>query len=222
MSEPGEPARVLLASASPRRRSLLGLLGVNFTVVVSRFDERSLAHLADPEEYVREAAAGKAAEVAARRSGYVLGVDTDVVSPDGAILGKPADADEARRMLRSLSGRAHRVYSGVALLHTSAPGQVERTEVRIVRTDVTFADLPDAAIDAYVATGEPMDKAGAYGIQGGAMPFVTRVEGDISNVIGLPLWTVAEMLTAFGVPLWRPAGSATTPETSTNEPKPGD
>lgn len=199
-----EKPRLLLASASPRRRELLGLLGVSFTVIVSRFNEDSLAHLQNGEEYVRQASEGKANEVATRRSGFILGVDTDVVAPNGRILGKPENGDAARQMLALLSGQTHRVYSGITLIHADAPGQIRQRETRVVRTDVTFAPLPQAAIEAYVRTGEPLDKAGGYGIQGGAMPFVTRVDGDISNVIGLPLWTVAEMLTAFGVPLWKP------------------
>ncbi|MBC8101207.1 MAG: septum formation protein Maf [Cytophagales bacterium] len=197
--------RLLLASASPRRRELLALLGVRYTVAVSRFAEETLSHLTDPVEYVRRAAEGKAEEVVRRRPGCLaLGVDTDVVAPDGTILGKPKDAADAHRLLRLLSGRTHSVYSGVALFQSGPDGVVLRREVRVEETRVTFGDLPDAAIAAYVATGEPMDKAGAYGIQGGAMTFVTRIEGDLSNVIGLPLWTVGEMLTAFGVPLWGP------------------
>lgn len=197
-----EPQRLLLASASPRRRQLLGLLGVRFVVVRSRFDERMLSHLTDPVEYVRRAAEEKAAEVARRRPGIILGADTDVVAPDGTILGKPADAEDAARMLRALSGATHTVYSGVALLESDGT-TVMRRDLRVVGTKITFGALPDAAIRAYVATGEPGDKAGGYAIQGGALPFVTHVDGDLSNVIGLPLWTVAEMLQGFGFPLWR-------------------
>lgn len=205
----GETPRLLLASASPRRRELLALLGVRYDVVVSRFDEETLSYLTDPVEYVRSAAESKAEEVSRRYPGcFVLGVDTDVVAPDGAILGKPEDAADARRLLRLLSGQTHRVYSGVALLSSDGRGAIVRRDVRVEETRVTFADLPDAAINAYVATGEPMDKAGAYGIQGGAMAFVTRLEGDLSNVIGLPLWTVGQMLAACGVPLWNPAETA--------------
>lgn len=200
----GKTPCLLLASASPRRRELLALLGVSYTVVVSRFAEETLAHLTDPIEYVRRAAESKAEEVARRHPGcFVLGVDTDVVAPDGTILGKPRDSADAHRILRLLSGNTHSVCSGVALLQTGAGGAIVRRDVRVEETRVTFADLPSDAIAAYVATGEPMDKAGAYGIQGGAMAFVTRLEGDPSNVIGLPLWTVGEMLTAFGVPLWK-------------------
>jgi septum formation protein len=106
-------------------------------------------------------------------------------------------------MLRSLSGKTHTVFSGVALLTVPTPGTVTEQALCVVETRVTMAELPDEAIAAYVATGEPLDKAGGYGIQGGAMPFVTRIEGDPSNVIGLPLWSVAELLSQAKVPLWR-------------------
>ena len=206
----GAGSRLLLASASPRRRELLRLIGVRFTVVASRFDESTLLHLSDPEEYVRRAAEGKAAEVAARRAGIILGVDTDVVAPDGEVLGKPQDDEDAARMLRRLSGRTHTVYSGVVLLQSDGAA-VTRRAARLIGTQVTFGDLSETAIRAYVATGEPRDKAGAYGIQGGALPFVTRVDGDLSNVIGLPLWTVGEMLAEFGVPLWNSPAPADAP-----------
>ena len=198
----GETRKLWLASASPRRRELLGRLGVRFTVVVSRFDEDTLSYLTDGAEYVTRAAESKAREVAGRRKGLILGVDTDVVAPDGAILGKPADAEDAKRMLRDLSGKTHRVYSGVALLESREGEGIVRAETRVVRTDVTLAHIPEAAIAAYVATGEPMDKAGGYGMQGNAMPFVARIEGDPSNVIGLPLSTVGELLSTFSFPLW--------------------
>jgi septum formation protein len=215
----GAPAtggrRLLLASASPRRRELLGLLGVRFVVVASRFDEATLASLAasDAPEYVRRAASGKAEEVAGRRAGLILGVDTDVVAPDGQVLGKPRNPDEAHAMLRSLSGRTHTVFSGVTLLESDGQHAVLRRDDRLVETRVTLGDLSDTAIRAYVASGEPFDKAGGYGMQGRAMPFVTRIEGDPSNVIGLPLWTVAEMLAGFGLPLW-----SQWPDTAGNNP----
>lgn len=202
---PDVPApRLFLASASPRRRELLALLGVPFAVEVSRFDEGSLAHLTDPVQYVRAAALGKAEEVAARHAGITLGSDTDVVAPDGTILGKPVDADDARRMLRLLSGQTHSVFSAVALVQSDGTGLngITQREVRVAETRVTFDTLSDAAITAYVATGDPLDKAGAYGIQGGALAFVARIEGDLSSVIGLPLVTTREMLEAFGVMLF--------------------
>jgi len=185
----------------------LALLGIEYTVIVSAFDEALLSHLTDGREYVQCAALRKAEEVAGRHAGWVLGVDTDVVAPDGTILGKPTDTEDAFRMLRALSGQTHTVYSGVALLQATAPGVIAQSQVRVVETKVTMAELPDAAIRAYVETGEPLDKAGGYGIQGGAMPFVTRIEGDPSNVIGLPLWTVAELLSSAEIPLWRNLGA---------------
>lgn len=176
---------------------------MEFIVEVSRFDEGSLAFLTEGREYVQQAALCKAQEVAQRLSGWVLGVDTDVVAPDGTILGKPANAAEAMAMLRSLSGKTHTVFSGVALLTVPELGQISVQALTVVETKVTMASLPDEAIAAYIATGEPFDKAGGYGIQGGAMPFVTRIEGDPSNVIGLPLWSVAELLSDAKIPLWR-------------------
>lgn len=133
-------------------------------------------------------------------------MDTDVVAPDGRILGKPADRAEATQMLRSLSGQTHTVFSGVALLTVTTPGEIVAQELQVVETRVTMATLPEEAIAAYVASGEPLDKAGGYGIQGGAMPFVTRIEGDPSNVIGLPLWSVVELLARAQIPLWRHGG----------------
>jgi septum formation protein len=175
-------------------------------VEVSRFEEESLAFLTEGREYVQQAALCKAQEVAQRHSGWILGVDTDVVAPDGTILGKPATPSEATAMLGSLSGNTHTVFSGVALLTVPEPGQIAAQALTVVETKVTMASLPDEAIAAYIATGEPFDKAGGYGIQGGAMPFVTRIDGDPSNVIGLPLWSVAELLSFAKIPLWRNTG----------------
>ncbi|MCX6368856.1 MAG: Maf family protein [Armatimonadetes bacterium] len=203
-------AKLVLASASPRRQQLLGLLGVEFIVEVSRFDESSLAYLTDGRVYVQQAALSKAQDVAQRHAGWILGVDTDVVAPDGTILGKPTDSDDAIQMLRSLSGKTHKVFSGVALLTVAQPGQIIAEALTVVETRVTMAHLPEDAIRAYVATGEPLDKAGGYGIQGGAMPFVTHLEGDPSNVIGLPLWSVAELLSDAKISLWRNTGPNST------------
>ena len=200
-------ATLYLASASPRRRELLAYLGVAFTVEVSRFDEEALkARISDPAQYVRAAALGKARNVASRRAGIILGCDTDVAL-DGVILSKPVDAGDAARMLRTLSGQTHSVHSAVALLESDG-ATVTRQDMRVVETRVTFDTLSDAAIAAYVATGDPLDKAGAYGIQTGGIAFVRRVDGDLSSVIGLPLPTVREMLTAFGVPLWNGSNRA--------------
>jgi len=193
--------RLILASASPRRRELLENLGVNFEVLVSDFDEGTLAHIVDPAEYVVRAAESKAEAVAARcRDGIVLGVDTDVVAPDGNILGKPTGLDDARRMLRSLSGKTHHVYSAVtALLVVS--GVIRQRGTRLVTVAVSFRPLSDQAIEHYMTASEYGDKAGGYGIQGRAMAFVDRLDGDLSAVIGLPLTALTDLLGEFGVSL---------------------
>jgi len=199
-------APIYLASASPRRRELIAHLGVSCTIVPSAFDETSVGNTPTPEGYVLAAAIGKALDVAAKHDGIVIGVDTDVVDPNGMVLGKPSDPDAARAMLESLAGRTHRVLSGVALVE-SACGAIKRQTTAVVETKVTMAPLDRDAIDAYVATGEPFDKAGGYGMQGAAMAFVTRIDGDPSNVIGLPLWTLAGMLREFQIPLWGTRGA---------------
>jgi septum formation protein len=175
--------RLVLASASPRRRELLGQLGVAFDVVAADIDETPRPG-ERPLALVRRLAATKARAV---DGDPVLAADT-IVEVDGEILGKPVDADDARRMLRRLSARAHRVHTGVALRAG------DRLEVQAVTTIVTFVPLLPSAIDWYLATGEPFDKAGAYAIQGVGGVFVETVRGSVSNVVGLPLTTVARML----------------------------
>jgi len=182
------PPRLILASTSPRRRELLGLLGLPFAIVASHFDEDSLPPVGlAPADYVTRLASGKAREVAARTAGdaLVIGADTTVVL-DGDFLGKPADAEDARAMLRRLGGRTHQVYTGLCLVpvHGSAAGEAI-TDAAV--TDVTFDPIPEDALRAYVATGEPLDKAGAYGIQGRALSFIPAIHGDYFNVVGLPL-----------------------------------
>jgi septum formation protein len=184
---------LILASASPRRRELLSLLGIPFRIVVSDFDEDSLRGLSDPLIYVAAAARGKARAVATREDGLILGVDTDVVAPNGAILGKPSNRGDAAQMLRLLSGRTHVVYSSICLIRAKS-GIMESADERTVRTDVTFSALTDALIDRYLDQNEYADKAGAYGIQGAALALVERIDGDLSNVIGLPLPAVRTLL----------------------------
>jgi septum formation protein len=183
-----------LASASPRRAALLKLAGLKPVAVPSRVPELRLPK-EKPQGMVLRLANAKAYEVRARlvkkgvRKGWVLGADT-TVSRGGRILEKPATAREAARMLAFLSGRTHLVHTGVALLpvHRAMPRFFTET------TKVRFRKLSAAEIKAYVATGEPLDKAGAYGIQGRAAAFVTRIEGDYCNVVGLPLARVVEVL----------------------------
>lgn len=175
---------VILASASPRRRELLGQIGINFRIQVSEVEEQIGA--VGPDEAVRELSAQKAeavmAQLVQKERSLVIGADT-VVSCDGVILGKPVDAEDAKRMLRLLSGRSHEVYTGVTLLH----GKNRERYTFAERTVVHFAPMTEREIADYVATGDPMDKAGAYGIQGICACYITGIEGDYNNVVGLPV-----------------------------------
>ena len=184
--------RLFLASASPRRRELLSLTDLPFTVEVSEAQEVSAGR---PDEIVSRNALMKARAVSARHpEDAVLSADTVVFLPEtGCVLGKPADEDDAVRMLRLLSGRENLVYTGVALV---GPGFEDvRTEV----SHVFFDEMTEAEIHAYAATGEPMDKAGAYAVQGRASLFIRAVTGSPSNVIGLPMHLVRRMLSKHGL-----------------------
>ena len=184
---------LILASASPRRQELLRQIGCEFRVIVSEAQEISDGGLS-PEQLAVTNARRKAEDVAAREgvSVPVLGADT-VVAVDEMILGKPKDEENAARMLRLLSGRQHFVYTGIALAY--------RGEVRedVVRTSVWMDALSSEEIAAYIATKEPMDKAGAYAVQGRAAKFIPRIEGSFSNVVGLPLHAVAELVRKVGI-----------------------
>jgi len=183
-------AELVLASGSPRRHELLTRLGVPFTVRVPDVDETAL-----PGEravrYVERLARAKAVATQRAHDEVVLGADT-TVDVDGTILGKPLDRAEAQAMLTRLSGRAHAVHTGVAI---ALAGDLISD---VTTTDVTFRALTTAEIDAYLATEEPFDKAGAYAIQGHAAAFVTAVVGSLSNVVGLPLAQTAALLTRAG------------------------
>jgi len=192
-------SRLVLASASPRRAELLRAAGIPFDVVVSDVDEtQSVGET--PDAYVERLASAKAVAVADRGEARpVLGADTTVVV-DGAVLGKPIDTADARRMLLLLSGRTHIVLTGVALVAPrSGVAENRRRLVRVCATQVTFAPLTEAELNWYVASGEPMDKAGAYAIQGLASRFVTRVDGSYSNVVGLPVSHVWAMCSELGI-----------------------
>lgn len=185
-----EARPLILASGSPRRRELLGRMGYEFQICSPDVDEHVSGHARD---IVRTLAVRKARAAAERFDrGVIIASDT-LVSLDGAPLGKPANADDARRMLRALSGREHEVFTGVCLIDA----QTGMEEAQVDRTGVRFRPLTDAEIDAYVATGEPMDKAGAYGIQGGAGAFVEGLDGSFENVMGFPVDDVERMLRAF-------------------------
>lgn len=184
---------IILASASPRRAELLESAGIRFTVVPGHIDETPLPG-EQPVDHVLRLAREKGAEVAGREDGrFFIGADT-IVLCDGEIMGKPRDNGDARRMLVKLSGRTHQVITGFAVLDR----ETGRTVARSVSTDVTFKTLDDGEIDAYVATGCPLDKAGAYAIQGGAAYMVERISGSYTNVVGLPLCEVVAVLRDLG------------------------
>jgi septum formation protein len=177
--------KLILASGSPRRAELLRQAGLDFEIVVPQIDERPLPGEA-PDEFVCRTAREKAESIPANGT-VILAADTAVV--DGTrILGKPSDVTDAVAMLRSLSGHTHEVMTGVCIRFP------DRTACFHIETRVTFRSLSESEIDTYVASGEPMDKAGAYAIQGGAAKMVRRIEGSYSNVVGLPLCEVIEAL----------------------------
>ncbi|HYB94266.1 MAG TPA: Maf family protein [Vicinamibacterales bacterium] len=178
---------LILASRSPRRSELLTAAGIPFEVLAADVDETPHAREA-PAAYVERLAIAKAqAVLPLRPAARVLGADT-TVTIDGEILGKPADSADARRMLRLLSGRAHDVHTGVAVVTAT------RVQSAVDTTRVWFSTLTDEDISWYVATGEPVDRAGAYAIQGFASRFIPRIEGSYSNVVGLPVALVSSIL----------------------------
>ncbi|MDP9037936.1 MAG: Maf family protein [Acidobacteriota bacterium] len=191
MPAPDQPPRLILASSSPRRRELLAQAGYTFTVEAADVDE-SLHHGEEPAAYVRRLAEKKAEAVFARHaqqpSGLlVLAADTSVVC-DGRILGKPADAADAERMLRMLSARAHTVLTGIAARHEHG------NQSAVEQTEVTFDRIPEGELALYCATSEPLDKAGAYGIQGFAARWIPRIDGCYFNVMGLPIARTVELI----------------------------
>jgi septum formation protein len=184
---------IILGSASPRRRELLAQLGVEFGVAAPDIDETPRPG-ETPVDYVRRLAVEKSHAVRSPAETLVITADT-TVDLGGEILGKPVDADEAAAMLRRLSARTHRVHTGVAVRRDT------HVVSEVVTSLVTFAPLTAAAIEWYVGTGEPLDKAGAYAVQGAGGVFVQMVRGSVSNVVGLPLHTVAKLSAELGSPL---------------------
>ena len=183
---------IILASGSPRRKELMERAGLDFSIVTADVDE-TIPEGTPPNEAVTALAVKKARAVARDHPDrLVIGADT-VVSIDGRILGKPSDAEDARRMLSLLSGRMHRVYTGIALIKN------DRVKSFYDETAVHFYKLSDEEIRAYIATGEPMDKAGAYGIQGRGCTLVQRIEGDFFNVVGFPIAKIYREMRDFDV-----------------------
>ncbi len=184
-------SNLILASQSPRRRELLQQLQLSFTVVSSNADETIEQHV-NPADAVMELAKRKALVIAEDHpNSFVVGSDT-VVAQEELILGKPENPTEAKEMLQRLSGKTHSVYTGVAII------QGQKEHVFYEKTDVTFWELAEEQIDAYIATGEPFDKAGAYGIQALGAIFVKEIKGDYFSVVGLPISKVYRALKDMG------------------------
>jgi septum formation protein len=185
--------RIILASASPRRSELLESAGIRFQVVPGHIDETPLP-AEKPLDHVLRLAEEKSREVAKREDGdFFIGADT-IVLCDNEIMGKPVNPEDAVRMLTKLSGRQHEVITGTAIYEKARDSSIRRA----VTTKVLFKELSEDEISAYVATGCPMDKAGAYAIQGGAAFMVRSIEGSYTNVVGLPLCEVVEALRHLG------------------------
>lgn len=188
MIQPALP--LILASGSPRRRELLDLMGLTYTVETPDVDESFSGR---PSETVMEISRRKAAAVAARHSDSIIIAADTLVFADGA-LGKPHAPERAKEMLRSLAGNWHHVYTGITVINTRS-GRILRN---VDKTRVHLVPMTEQEIDAYVATGEPLDKAGAYGIQGMGGMFVDRIDGSYSNVVGLPMSMLRIMLAQVG------------------------
>lgn len=186
-------SEIILASASPRRRELLENMGLDFSVIVSDADEDGIDVAVPPEIYVQELALLKATAAAKKildkEDSLIISADTVVVY-DNKVLGKPKDEAEAKAMLKMLSGRIHQVYTGFCVLRMKDA----LTVCKSVCTDVRFKNLTDEKIEKYVATKEPMDKAGSYGIQGFGAMLIDAIKGDYFNVVGLPVSELAEIL----------------------------
>ena len=220
------PKRLILASASPRRKELLAVLKLPFEVIPSEVEEDWLLDRSDgsPTQLAEDLAREKAMDVfhqvsfgqlaPKRENRIIVAADTIVVSDrngENEILGKPRDADDARRMLRLISGTSHSVLTGVCLMECEWLEEHREWwpiwNTRVVETQVRFRKMSPELIDAYIATGEPFDKAGAYGIQGYASAFVEAIHGDYFNVVGLPVSMVASMLENIGIQWWRGASA---------------
>lgn len=179
---------IILASASPRRKELLEQVGIACRVVPSEVEEKITTVV--PKDVVMELSAQKAEEVAGRMKEpcVVLGADT-IVSVNGKIFGKPSDVQQAKEMLLELQGTTHQVYTGVTLIWIGEQ-KIQKRETFYEMTEVTFYPMTEKEIMAYIRTGEPMDKAGAYGIQGRSAIYIEKIKGDYNNVVGLPVASV--------------------------------
>lgn len=187
--------KVILASKSPRRKELLGLLDLDFEIITADTDEIINPDVPVCDEVARlSLQKAQAVSRLAKYDDVIISADT-VVELDGKVFGKPKTEEQAAIMLKTLSNNTHRVFTGVTVM------QSEKVETRVVTTEVTFRAVSEKEIFDYIATGEPMDKAGAYGIQGRASKFVSRIDGDYFSVVGLPVCTLSEMLKNFKIDL---------------------
>lgn len=205
-------SQIILASASPRRKELLEQIGLEFEICPAKGEEIITKTI--PHEVVMELSKQKAEEVAAMVVGFqkenqdittpsdilVIGADT-VVAYEGNILGKPKDEEDAKRMLTMLSGNTHSVFTGVTLVLIDKSGRVGEL-VFYEKTDVTMHAMTEAEIERYVASGEPMDKAGSYGIQGKCAIYVEKITGDYNNVVGLPITRIYQELKKIGIDIY--------------------
>lgn len=205
-------SQIILASQSPRRKELLEQIGLEFEICPAKGEEIITKTI--PEEVVMELSKQKAEEVAAMVSSYtqehkdittpsdilVIGADT-VVAYDGKILGKPVDEADAKRMLSMLSGNTHSVFTGVTLVLIDKSGRAGEL-VFFEKTDVKMHAMSEQEIDRYIATGEPMDKAGSYGIQGRCAIYIEKIDGDYNNVVGLPITRIYQELKKIGIDIY--------------------
>ena len=192
--------RIILASGSPRRKELLSLMGVTYEVMVSQKEEK--LQDVEPSGLVMELAKMKACDIAQQVEGpaVIIGADT-VVAYDGKILGKPKDEEDAKNMLRMLAGNTHSVFTGVTLVLIDKSGRAGEL-VFYEKTDVTMHPMTETEIERYVASGEPMDKAGAYGIQGKCAIYIEKIHGDYNNVVGLPITRIYQELKKIGIDIY--------------------
>ena len=184
----------ILASQSPRRRELLSMLGLEFEIITADIDE-TMDESLSVEDAVAEISRKKAEAVGKNNPGRLIVSADTIVTVEGKVLGKPHSEEEAKAMLQSLSGRSHTVMTAICLYRDG------EAKTQVEKTDVVFKRLSDEEIEAYIATGSPMDKAGAYGIQDLAAVFVEALQGDYYNVMGLPLCALVKQLRAYGVPV---------------------
>ena len=203
---------IILASASPRRKELLEQIGLEFEIFPAKGEEVITKSI--PHEVVMELSKQKAEEVAAMFKTFaeenteittpsdllVIGADT-VVAYDGQILGKPKDEEDAKRMLRMLAGNTHSVFTGVTLVLIDTTGRAGEL-VFYEKTDVKMHPMTETEIDRYIATGEPMDKAGSYGIQGKCAIYIEKIDGDYNNVVGLPITRIYQELKKIGIDIY--------------------